>query len=162
MSPQENERMSQRRELRRRMATQEGIDRAMNNVLERMQQLVDQTEIAKSGMEKTQIKNLLAVALDTGSVEIVKKFIYYQAGRDTAGTSWRKGGFFRALVEALDGLKGDAERITRQVHADLRLAAPDAEQVDEAWMLLVRAYLGQLNRYFYYSKEETQWPQATH
>ena len=162
MSPQENEQTRRRRELRRRMATQKGIDRAMNNVLEGMQQLVDQSQIAKSRMEKAQIKNLLAVALEAGSVEVVKKFVTYQAGRDVAGSSWRKGGFFQALIDALDGLKGQAGRITRQAHTDLRLAEPDEEQVDEAWMLLVRAYLGQLNRYFYYRKEETRWPQATH
>ena len=152
-----------RQELRRRMAIQRKIDLAMNSLIQGMVGLVDKkTQVTRSKMEKHQIKNLLSVALETPSVEVVKHYILYQVGRDyrvgrdMPGTSWRHDDFGRKLVKALDGLRKDADRITVQVHRDLRLAQPDEAQVDETWMWLVRAYLGQLNRYFYYRKEETR------
>jgi hypothetical protein len=151
-----------RQELRRRMAVQRRIDLAMNSLIQGMVGLVDkQSQVTGSRMEKHQIKNLLSVALETPSVEVVKHYVLYQVGRDTPGTGWRQDDFGKKLVKALDGLRTDADRITGQVHRDLRLAQPDEAQVDETWMWLVRAYLGQLNRYFYYRKEETRWPQAT-
>jgi hypothetical protein len=159
-------REKERRELRRRMAIQRQVELAMNGLIQGVVRLVDeQSKVAeaKGGMEKHQLKNLLDVALETPGVEVVKHYILYQVGRDAAGTSWRYNNFGKELVKALDGLKKNAERITRQVHDDLRLPEPEPgqEQIDETWMLLVRAYLGQLNRYFYYRKEETRWPPAT-
>lgn len=158
-----------RQELRRRMAIQHRIDLAMNSFIQRMKDLVDESQVSKSRMEKHQIKNLISVALETHSVEVVKHYVLYQVGRDVPGTSWRRDDFGKKLVKAMDGLQKDADRITRQAHRKIGLAVPDENQVDEAWtllvdetwMLLVRAYLGQLNRYFYYRKEETRWPQAT-
>lgn len=157
-----NDRAQEREELRRRMAVQRQVELAMNSLIQRMVNLVDEeSQVAQSGMEKHQIKNLLTVALETPSVEVVKHYILYQVGRDAPGTSWRNKEFGQKLVNTMKELRKDAERITRQVHRDLKLAAPDDSQIDETWMLLVRAYLGQLNRYFYYRKEETRWPLAT-
>jgi hypothetical protein len=152
-----------RQELRRRMAIQRQVELAMNGLIQSMVQLVDQqSQVIESRMEKHQIKNLLSTALETPSVEVVKHYVLYQVGRDAPGSSWRKDGFGKKLVSAMDDLKKRADRITRQVHKELRLSAPQEEQTDETWMWLVRAYLGQLNRYFYYRKEGgTPWPQAT-
>lgn len=148
-------------ELRRHMAIQHQVELEMNSVIQRMTELVDKSSVAASNMEKTQLKNLLGVALETPSVEVVKQYVLYQVGRDAKGSSWRKDDFGKKLIKALDDLRSDAERITRQVHTNLGLANPTGGQVDETWMALVRAYLGQLNRYFYYRKEERQWQQAT-
>ena len=155
----ENGREQERQELRRRMAIQRQVELAMNTLIQRMVNLVDeQSQVVKSRMEKHQIKNLLNVALETPSVEVVKHYILYQVGRDMPGTSWRQDDFGKKLVKALDNLRREAERITDRVHRDLRLPDPDEAQIDETWMLLARAYLGQFNRYFYYRKEETRWP----
>jgi hypothetical protein len=152
-----------RQELRRRMAIQRQVELAMNSLIQGMVQLVDQdSQVVNSRMEKHQLKNLLSTALETPSVEVVKHYILYQVGRDAAGSSWRQDDFGKKLVKAMDDLKKMAERVTRQVHKDLRLADPGPEQIEETWMWLVRAYLGQLNRYFYYRKEGgVPWPQAT-
>jgi|GEM_PF-726000 len=151
-----------RLELRRRMALQRQIELRMNSLIERMTTLVDQeTQVAQSRMEKHQIKNLLGVAMGTPSVQVVQHYILYQVGRDVAGNNWRHQEFGKSLVEALGSLKKDAEQIARGVHENLNLPDPDQLQIDEAWMWLVRAYLGQLNRYFYYQKEALRWQRAT-
>ena len=149
--------------LQRTMAVQFNVDQSMNQVVEDMVDLVDTTKIAKSRMEKHQIKNLLDVALDTLSVEVVKHYIYYQIGRDVSGSSWRHNDFGHELVKRLENLKNnEASTIIEQVETAFLLSETAAQkneqskkiQIDETWMLLVRAYLGQLNRYFYYKKEE--------
>ncbi len=145
----------ERQDLRRRMAVQHEIELEMNNLIRDMIVLVDSNKVAESRMEKHQIKNLLGVALETPSVEVVKQYILYQVGRDAPGSSWRRDDFGGKLVKALDTLRRTAERIAQDVQRQLRLGDKlDNRQIDDAWILLVRAYLGQLNRYFYYRREE--------
>ncbi len=145
---------AQRTSLRRQMAVQRQIELQMNSLIQGMRQLVDTSGAAASALEKSQLKNLLAVALETPSVEVVKHYILYLVGRDAAGSSWRRADFGKNLVKALGDLEGNAKRICTQVQRDLDTPDPTPEEVDEAWMALVRNYLGQLNRYFYYAKED--------
>ena len=150
-----------RKTLRREMAVQRAVELSMNSLIQGMEQLVDGSHVADSQMEKHQVKNLLAVALETPSVEVVTHYILYQVGRDVAGTSWRKDEFGRNLARALGALRQDAERISRQTNGALELGEASAAEIDETWMALVRAYLGQFNRYFYYCKEATRWQPET-
>jgi len=144
---------------RRHMAIQRGIERAMNELVRNMQSLVDDNKIniVASDMEKHQIGNVLGVALETDSVELVKNFIFYQVGRDAKASSWRRNGFGQELANRLDNLRTTAIGIANEVHKQLGLAAPDPQEVEEVWMQLVRQYLGQMNRYFYYQKEARRW-----
>jgi hypothetical protein len=154
--PTSQQQTAERDQLRRQMAIQHQAELEMNSLIQRMAGLVDKSKVAESRMEKHQIKNLLGVALDTRSVEVVKHYILYQVGRDVSGASWRRDDFGKELVKAIESLKTDAERITRLVHDGLKLPAPSQPEIDETWMALVRAFLGQFNRYFYYRKEETR------
>lgn len=146
-------------EQRRYMAIQRGIERTMNEVVRDMQLLVDDGKInlVASDMEKHQIGNLLGVALETDSVELVKNFIFYQIGRDTKASSWRRNGFGQELADRLESLKTRAKSIADEAHRQLGLPAPNTQEVEEVWIQLVRQYLGQLNRYFYYRKEARRW-----
>ena len=142
-----------RQRLQRRMAIQRGVEQAMNRMIRDMRILVDDTEIPRSRMEKHQLGNVLAVALETPSIELVKNFIFYQVGRDTRGDSWRRNGFGDKLVQALNSLKDQAKSIAGDVHRELSLPAPADQDVEAVWIELARQYLGQLNRYFYAKKE---------
>lgn len=161
MSDQTDQMAQERATLRRQMAVQQQVELSMNSLIAGMAKLVDDSQVAASQMEKHQIKNLLAAALETRSVEAIKHYILYQVGRDVAGNSWRRGDFGHKLVKALDDLRRTADSNTRQVHKQMQLGDPSAAQVDESWLLLVRVYLGHFNRYFYYRKEETRWLPAT-
>ncbi len=161
MSEQENvkqiEREAERKAVRRRMAVQHYVELGMNRIVQDMRDLVDQTGIVNSRMEKHQISNVLAVALETPSVEEVKTFILYQAGRDVSGTSWRRKNFGDNLAKALDDLHETARSVVGEV---MRAGEPKARDIDEVWIELARRYLGQLNRYFYYRKEAARWPKS--
>ncbi|MBW7841019.1 MAG: hypothetical protein H3C36_15580, partial [Chitinophagaceae bacterium] len=150
------------------MAIQYEVEQSMNQLIQNMVNLVDKdTKIANSSMEKHQIKNLLEVALETTSVEVVKHFILFQVGRDGPGTSWRHNDFGKKLVERIDNLRATEGRLILDKVSPLSPNEAGQAQtaltnlLDEIWMLLTRAYLGQFNRYFYYRKEETRWPRVT-
>ncbi len=149
MSERETIKQSEREVVRRRMAIQYGVEQATNEIIRRMRKLVDDTNVVNSRMEKHQIGNVLAVALETPSVELVKNFILYQAGRDVSGTSWRRANFGEKLVAELDELHQKAEDIAHEVSGQLRAGEPEERDIDEVWIEMVRQCLGQLNRYFY-------------
>jgi len=157
MSDKKTTKQAERETVRRRMAIQYGVEQATNEIIRRMRELVDDTNVVNSRMEKHQIGNVLAVALETPSVELVKNFILYQAGRDVSGTSWRRANFGERLVKELDDLRKRAEDIAHEVSGQLRAGEPGERDVEEVWIEMVRQYLGQLNRYFYYRKEAARW-----
>ncbi len=147
-----------RERVRRRMAIQHAVEQFTNEIIRRMRELVDETDVVNSRMEKHQIGNLLSVALETPSVELVKNFIRYQIGRDVSRTSWRKNDFGEKLVQALDQLRDDAEVMARDRSIASHLGDKVQDQdIDELWIEMTRQYLGQLNRYFYYKKEAARW-----
>lgn len=160
MSERETIKQEERAAVRRRMAIQYGVEQATNELVRRMRKLVDETNVVNSRMEKHQIGNVLAVALETPSVELVKNFILYQAGRDVSGTSWRKANFGEKLVAELDDLHEEAQGIAHEVSRQLRTGQPGERDIDEVWIEMVRQYLGQLNRYFYYKKEARRWDKS--
>ncbi len=147
--------------MRKQMVIQFQVDRYNNKLIEQMRKLLDETKIAGSKMEKSQIGNLLEVTTETQSVELVKNFIQYQMGRDVGGTSWRSQSFGDRFVKLIDNeLRRMAETVANQVIQDsgLEHSADIERQVqDEVWIELLRQFVGQMNRYFYYQKEAQRW-----
>ena len=139
--------------LQRELALNRGIDAAMNDLLKGMKELVDGSRIYQSRMEIHQMSNLVAVAQETDSVEVIKHYILYQVGRDTRNESWhrRMGSartFGEELVSRLDSLHDLALGMVSEV------TGTSALDVDRTWIKLTRLYLGHLRRYFYYLKKE--------
>lgn len=131
---------------------QRGIEHSLNQVLQEMQDLVDSSRIYESRMEIHQMSNLVSVATETPSVEVVKKYVLYQVGRDERNNSWRwrvgsAKNFGERLVEQLDWLKDVAEGVVNE-------AEGGPKDVDWAWMQLARLHAGHLRRYFYYLKKK--------
>jgi hypothetical protein len=127
---------------------QNAIEGRLNALTNQAQDLVRDTRLFQSeAMEESQMQNLVSVARETNSAEVVINFILYQIGRDSKNT-WRYSGFGEKLARALRGLKGEAETIVTSVTQ--KEAEP--ETVDEVWIRLIRHYVGQLRRYFHYRK----------
>ncbi|MBE2199681.1 MAG: hypothetical protein IAE79_13785 [Anaerolinea sp.] len=135
--------------MQRELRINQAIDEQLNSILKQMQALLETSRIWESKMEVGQVQNLLAVAQETDSVEVVKNFIRYQIGRDTTGSSWRRrvgtGPVFgEQIITELDKLEGIARTLVAQDAVDL--------EIDRTWMKMTRLYLGYLRRYFYYKK----------
>lgn len=120
------------------------IDAQLNELVQKAQAAIDDTAVADKGskMERSQFDNVLAVATETGSVEVVKNFICYQMGRRD-GLGWRHNSFGLRVVEDIDDwLKESAQQIAEVTGASS----------DVAWMELVRLYLGCMRRWFVYKR----------
>lgn len=139
--------------MQRELRINQAIDAHLNAILQQMQELVDASSIWESNMEVSQIQNLLAVAQETDSVEVVKNYIRYQIGRDGNAVSWRRrvgtGPVFgEQIIAELDRLKGIASGLL----PERRDGEATRREIDRTWMKMTRLYLGYLRRYFYYKK----------
>ncbi|MGQ9626633.1 MAG: hypothetical protein ACUVV0_06985 [Anaerolineae bacterium] len=129
----------------------QSVENLMNSIVRRAQKLIERTGIERSQMKETQLDNLLGVAMDTSSAEVVKNFILYQVGRDSKREdTWRYKGFGQELVREIDRLRND---IAKQVVGQVK-ERPSEKEIDDVWIYIIRQYLGQLRRYFYYRKKE--------
>ena len=120
------------------------LDKQLNPLVRRAQELVDNTGIAtrESRLERKQLSNVLAVANETPSIEVLKNFIRYQIGR-AGQEGWKVGNFGQRLVEELDVLGDMAETLARE----------GSGERDSLWIELARQYLGYLERWFVYRKQ---------
>jgi len=127
-------------QIKQTLALKRAIDRRLNEVVRKATALVARTGVAdaSSKMQKNQFDNVLAVAEETGSVEVVKNFIRYQIGRKE-GLGWRHGGVGLELIKEIDWLEEQAKSIVTD-HPN------DKIDQDGAWMELVRLYIGYLRR----------------
>jgi len=120
---------------------------------------------ASDRMEKNQLRNLLNVAVESRSVEVVINFVRYQIARNKG--AWGEGPHdfghhvindIRTKLSTLAStVVGDLQK---QLRTEERLAEPQALEVEAtAYVRLVQLYLGYLNRAFYYGKETGNFDQ---
>jgi len=142
--------------VKRDLLLRRAIDACLDELVTRAQDLIDQKRVASraSRLEKKQFDNVLSVATETGSVEVVKNFIKYQIGRPGAvGEGWRHNGFGEAVVQQIDtDLRKMAKEITEELKRDHGVIVPSRQ----AWIELVRLYLGYMRRWFVYRARERE------
>jgi len=110
-----------------------------------------------SGMEESQLRNVLNVAQDSQSVPVVVNFIRYQIGRTRVGEQWQHNGFGLQVIDDIEGTVTEAAQ--RAVSSVIEWLAREGQAVDEttheeiqttAHRQLMTDYLGFLNRAFVY------------
>jgi hypothetical protein len=138
--------------VKRDLLLQQAIDDRLDELVTKAQGLIDQKQMATSKLKKRQFDNVLSVATETNSVEVVKNFIKYQIGRKgEAGEGWRHKGFGEAVVQQIDAdLRKMAEGMTEELRRDHGVTVP----LRQAWIRLVRLYLGYMRRWFVYRADE--------
>lgn len=140
------------RALRRDLLLQEALDRQLDTLVRQANRTAALLE--KTSMEKSQLRNLLNVAVTSRSPEVVINFIRYQIAREQ--DKWRREekGFGHTLI---GDLRGIVKELADKVVQDVTARMPDAPQAgtlaDTAYVRLMQLYLGYLNRAFYYGKE---------
>ena len=120
------------------------LDEIDDHLVRMATELVDRTGIAgkKNGkeiMQDKQLRNVIAVSLETQSIPVVDNFIKYQIGRHE---EWRHERFGEQLREDLQKLHGNIQKLADQAISDRDLAIYGA-----------RRYLGYLMRHFKYRQE---------
>ena len=133
-------------QIKQALALKRAVDQRLNALVEKACGRVDACAVAdtNSGLERSQFDNVLGVATESGSVEVVKNFIRYQIGRKD-GAGWRHGGFGLGLIEDVDAwLRPQASEI----------AAATGVPQDAAWIELLRLYVGYMRRHWVFRRWE--------
>jgi len=115
----------------------------------------------KSGMQKSQLDNVVAVAAEAQCVDVITNFVRYQIGRLSP---WRYKGFGLQVIKDIEEEQGPvvqaAKRVAAEVAERLREAKYEADEKElcrEAHLELTRLYLGYLTRCFVYGYETEKW-----
>lgn len=131
------------------------LEQAINKQLDELIRQATSTALALEGnrdMEISQLRNLLNVAVESRSAEVVVNFIRYQIARN--GRAWGTGpeDFGHRVIKDLRGkVKDLSDRAVEQVRA--ADAAADVEELRKrAYVRLMQLYLGYLHRTFYFAK----------
>jgi hypothetical protein len=131
------------------------LDQAINAQLNDLVKQANQTAAVlrnDTRLEENQLRNLVNVALESGSVEVVVNFIRYQIGR--SGNAWgtREDDFGHMVIQ---DLRGRVHELAEKAVETLRGKDIPVDEAlrDEAYVRLMQLYLGYLNRVFYYAKK---------
>jgi hypothetical protein len=103
-------------------------------------------------MEESQLRNLMNVAAETGSIEVVINFIRYQIARNDRAWGSKPHDFGHTLIDDLRTgvVKTIADKVSQY-----------ETQPGEAYAQLMRLYLGYVTRAFYYGKKTGKWEQLS-
>lgn len=137
--------------LRRDLLLDTELDRRMDAVVQQASRTAALLENTR--MEKSQLRNLLNVAVESRSQAVVINFIRYQIARDKDKWGTRPNDFGHTVIADLQGLVATmADEAARAVVVQMS-DAPEAVLRETAYAQLMQRYLGYLNRAFYYGKE---------
>jgi len=148
------------------------IDRQLSRLIQAGAEAVATLKPAsgKTPMEESQFRNVLNVAQETSSVDVITNFIRYQIGRTPWVWGTRATAFGPTLIRDIeDGAVRQAAQAVRDtvrdtLQARLQVDTPP-EVFDHAYIRLTRLYLGYAMRVFYYGKrreddgDPTAWDQ---
>ncbi len=129
------------------------VDRAMNTLIPQAKSLIEDLFRYPHRMERNQLTNLVTVSLETNSVAVVLDYVRYQMGRDSKAETWRIGhpSFGSKLLEQLEELRRMASGLIEEAIRLFGIEPPDRNaEEDRLWMLLVRRFVGALQRNFVY------------
>lgn len=138
--------------LRRDLLLQEALDKQLDPLVRQANQTA--AMLKGTNMEKSQLRNLLNVAVTSRSPEVVINFIRYQIGREKDKWGRDDNSFGHTVI---NDLRGIVKELASKVVEHVTVRMPDAPQAetlpDIAYVRLMQLYLGYLNRAFYYGKE---------
>jgi hypothetical protein len=125
------------------LKVQKGIRQAEDELVLKIQNVLDNSRYPKNKLEEAQFRNLVRVSDTTDSPEVVKNFLRYQVGRED---KWGRGpgSLAECIIQDIDdSIKKSAGAIAEEARSD---------QLKAIWMELIRRYLGYGARYLKYLK----------
>ena len=140
------------------LALGEGINRQLGPIIKSAAEaivLLKPEDGRMSDMKENQLRNVVNVASVSKGVEVVTNFIRYQIGRSSSGKQWQYNGFGERVIRDIEegvvakGAQQSAEVAFEEI--EKRNGTADKKQLcEEGYVLLMKQYLGYLNRAFYY------------
>lgn len=112
------------------------IEDNLDCIVEKVEKLVEETQIANSELEEHQLRNIENMANSTDSIEALKLFIRYQIGRKK---EWSYRDFGNKLISTIENdIKQLAQKIIKE----------DKGCFKAVYLRLIRLYIGFLVRSF--------------
>jgi len=106
-------------------------------------------ELAKSTVDKTQIRGLVEIAKGTGSIADILDTIKVRVGRDYRGNGWNKEGIGKRLLNTLQSLRAKVDNFIKQ-HQQFENEDSDVARLIH--LQLCRNFLEVLAAHFEYIK----------
>jgi hypothetical protein len=138
----------------RALAIEDAIRHQMDNIVRQAGETIRllKPNGGRSEMKENQIRNVLNVAEESKSVEVVTNFIRYQIGRSSSNQQWQYNGFGLQVIKDIE--EGEvpvaADRAAKAAAEVIGEGADKEALCREAYLELTRYYLGYLNRAFYF------------
>lgn len=130
------------------------FEQAITAQLDSIVKLANATAAKLAGnpkMEESQLRNLLNVAMESRSIEVVINFIRYQIARNDSAWGTRPGDFGHTVI---------ADIRTPMKELASKAGAHEPEPGD-AYVRVTQLYLGYLTRAFYYGKKTGDFAKLT-
>jgi hypothetical protein len=137
------------------------LKEAINAQLDKLVGYATKTALLLDGntkMKTSQLRNLLNVALDPASVEVVINFIRYQIARE--GNAWTPNNFGHAVI---DDIRGPVQELVSTSISKAHEREGQHQVIDfdaqsyAIYVRLIQLYLGYLQRVFYaYDKAKSE------
>jgi hypothetical protein len=134
------------------------LKKQLDNVITTMQEMTKKFEI-KQVKERSPFKNVLIVATEqTSSLEVIKNYIRYQAGRKESSKIWKlevvtndkKQIFAAAVVEQISNLSINLQAIFDSIYTSLEqeIELLDNDSVKREHLELIKQYLQANEQHF--------------
>lgn len=138
--------------LRRELLLEQGINRQLDKLV---RQANSTAALLKNNnaMEKNQLRNLVNVAVESRSLEVVINFVRYQIARNPRawGTGPKEFGH-QVIADIRGSMRELTESAMKHVQEQGGQIPDQTKMHNDAYLHLVQLYLGYLNRAFYYGK----------
>lgn len=124
------------------------IDRSKESLVAAAETLLDQARVKAlrpKDFGHSQLRNLIAIAMETESPAVVTNFIRYQMGRDKPGKSWSSSVDGQKLGERF--IHEIDKGVVKEALDTIVDAKKDAELVPLVRIELIRHFLGFTSRY---------------
>lgn len=123
------------------------IDRSKESLVAAAETLLNDAEVKAIGKDfgHSQLRNLIAIALETESPAVVTNFIRYQMGRDKQGKGWSNSVGDQKLGERF--IHAIDEGVVKEALGTIIDVKKDAELVPLVRIELIRHFLGFASRY---------------
>lgn len=143
-------------ELRLGLLLDQEITKRLDDLVRHARAAVEKLQ-GNTKLEKSQLRNLLNVAVESRSVEVVINFIRYQIARSGAAWGQNKDDFGHTVISDLratiapmakEVTEKVLQEIARTATGDGGMAVDQAELQRRATITMMQRYLGYLNRAF--------------
>ena len=154
------------RDVLQALALEDAIRHQMDQVVRQAAETVmflKPTGGKESELRENQIRNVINVAEESKSVGVVTNFIRYQIGRSAGGRQWQYNGFGLRVIKDIEAgvVTQAAEDAAEKAAKKIGEGADQDALYRQAYLQLIRHYLGYLNRAFIFctKTEETGHPE---